>query len=250
MEIDHGGRTAVVTGGAGGIGTAIANRLADSGAEVVLLDVAEDVERTAAAVADDHGVRTGAYRADVADWAAVAAAIEDAAAEFGPPEILVNNAAITDNVATVREMSPEEFRREIAVNLSGAYNCTKACLERMDGFGRIVNVSSGTGHLGGYGQAAYASSKAGLLGLTKTVALEGAREGITCNAVLPGLVETAASDAIREDMLDRMLGTIPTRRRADPEEIANAIDFLAAEQASYVNGAELNVDAGQRLFTF
>lgn len=250
MEVDHGGRTAVVTGGAGGIGTAIANRLADSGAEVVLLDVAEDVERVAEAVADEHGVRTGGYRTDVADYPAVEAAIEAAAAEFGGPEILVNNAAITDNVATVREMSPESFRRELAVNLAGAYHCTRACLGYMDGFGRIVNVSSGTGHLGGYGQAAYASSKAGLLGLTKTVALEGAREGITCNAVLPGLVETAASDAIREDMLERMVRTIPTRRRADPEEVANAIDFLAAEQASYVNGAELNVDAGQRLFTF
>jgi len=248
MEIDHSGRTAVITGAAGGIGTKIAHRLGDSGADLALFDVAEAVTETAEVMTDEHGVRARPYRVDVSDYEAVRDAV--AAMELEPPAILVNNAAITDNFATIESMTPTDFQREVAVNLTGAYYCTRECLGHMDGFGRVINVSSGAGRLGGFGQAAYAASKAGLLGLTKTVALEAARDGVTCNAVLPGLVDTTTADSIREDLRERIINTIPVRRMARPEEVANVVDFLASGQASYVNGAELDVDAGQRLFTF
>jgi NAD(P)-dependent dehydrogenase (short-subunit alcohol dehydrogenase family) len=201
-------------------------------------------------MAEEHGVRARPYRVDVSDYAAVHNAVAATATELDPPAILVNNAAITDNFATVESMGPSDFQREVAINLMGAFHCTKECLVHRAGFGRIVNISSGTGRLGGFGQASYAASKAGLLGLTKTIALETARDGVTCNAVLPGLVDTATADRFREDLRERIIETIPVRRMAKPEEVANVVDFLIAEQASYVNGAELAVEAGQRLFTF
>lgn len=252
MLINHAGSTALVTGAARGIGREIAATLAASGADVALLDVLDDVDEAAQAVAERHDVRTRPLQVDVTDHEAVEAAVEQTAEDLDMPDILVNNAAITTNVAELREMDVEAYRRDLAVNLTGAFNCTRACIDGMveAGLGRVVNVSSLAGELGGFGQAGYVSSKAGLIGLTKTTALEYAHAGVTANVVIPGIIESPASEAIREDMLDRMVDTIPTGERGDPGDIAAAIDFLASEQASYINGAELNVDAGQRLFTF
>lgn len=239
-----------MTGAARGIGAEIARVLAESGADPLLLDVDDDVADTAASIAESYDVDVHHCTADVSDYDALESAIGSGAEALGPPTILVNNAAITTNVGRVVDMAPEQWRREIDVNLTGAFYCAKLCLEHMReaGYGRIVNMSSGAGEMGGFGQASYASSKAGLLGLTKTLALEHATDGVTANAVLPGLIRSPASEAIRDDMLDRIKGTIPTGKRGEPVDVATAVNFLASEQAGYVNGSELNVDAGQRLF--
>jgi NAD(P)-dependent dehydrogenase (short-subunit alcohol dehydrogenase family) len=250
MEIDHGNRTAVVTGAARGIGERIAIRLAESSADLLLIDVNENVENVAESISSGFGVSTKASVTDVSDYEAVQSAVSSAATNLGPPDILVNNAAITTNVATVESIDPSEWKREIEVNLTGPFNCAKTCLEYMDGFGRIVNISSNAGDLGGYGQCAYASSKSGLLGLTKTIALERAKDGVTCNAILPGRIKSPAAATVKDEIRDRILHTIPTNESGEPVDIANAVNFLSSEQARYINGAELHVDAGQRLFTF
>jgi 3-oxoacyl-[acyl-carrier protein] reductase len=145
-----------------------------------------------------------------------------------------------------------KWNRELAVNLTGAFNCIQAVIDGMAAkrWGRIVNISSGAAVMGGACQASYVASKAGLAGLTKTVALEHARDGITCNVIYPGLIKSAASDAIRPDMRERIARRIPVRRLGEPRDVANAVVFLASDRASYINGAELFVDAGMRLFTF
>jgi len=249
VEIDHSGRTAVVTGGARGIGNAIASELAADGADVAIFDVRERTEEAAAVIAAEHGRETRGLRVDVSDLDAVAAGVEAVADELGPPRILVNNAAVTSNFGTLLKMDPADWQRELDVNLTGAFNCARACLPHMEGFGRLVTISSPAGQTGGHGQCAYAASKAGLLGLAKTIALEHATHGVTSNVILPGLIETEAYENLRDDMIERILDTIPSGVSGDPEDIAYMATFLASEQASYVNGAEFTVNAGQDLFT-
>lgn len=252
MRIDHSGETAVVTGAARGIGKEIASMLAEGGADIALFDILETVEETAAALEKEHDISAVGQIVDVGEFETVQENIKSVADDLGNPSILVNNAAITTNVAPILDMSPEDWEREVQVNLTGAFNCTKAALPYMTKgkFGRVVNISSGAGQLGGYGQSSYSSSKSGILGLTKTTALEHARDGVTANAIVPGLIKSSASEAIRDDMLERLIKTIPVRERGEPNDIAAAVSFLASKQANYINGAELNIDAGQRLFVF
>lgn len=253
MTIDHSGKTAVVTGAARGIGRAIAMALAENKARVAVLDLEGNLATsTAEAIANAHGVQTWAASMDVSSKEQVASVFAALREQFGTVDILVNNAGVTTNVGTVVELSEERWDRELAINLSGAFYCCRQVLPGMmeRQWGRIVNISSVVGAMGGYGQAGYAACKAGLLGLTKTLALEYARQNITANAILPGLVNTAAAAAIPEPLRQRIINTAAMRRMAEPEEIAGVASFLASQAASYMNGSEVYVSGGCELFTF
>ena len=251
--IDHSGRIAAVTGSARGIGRAIADALASGGAGVAILDInAEGARAAAGAIAAEHSVQTWSAEVDVSDKQAVARVFRQLDDELGHVDILVNNAAITSNVATVANMSMEDWDNELSINLSGAFYCARQVIPGMAerNWGRIINISSAAGSMGGYGQCSYSAAKAGLLGLTKTIALEYARNNVTANAVIPGLVNTEAAAGIPEPMRERIIRTIPIRRMAEPGEIANIVSFLGSSAASYVNGAEVFATAGSELFTF
>lgn len=248
----HAGKVALVTGAARGIGYAIARVLAHDGADVALLDQAENVVESARAIKAETGRATVGVVADVTNDADIDHAFATAEKELGDVAILVNNAAITTNVDRIVKMSAERFAKDLDVNLTGTFRCTQRALPKMieREWGRIVNISSGAAELGSFGQAGYSASKAGIVGLTRTTALEYARKGITCNALLPGLIDAPAAASIRDDMRERIAQLIPTRRLGTPEEVAYAASWFASSRASYVNGASLFVSSGQELFVF
>ena len=246
------GKNAVVTGGARGIGRAICLSLADEGANVGVLDfLTEGAEETAQMIRGKSR-KSVAAKVDVGDFNSVRLAFEKVVAELGPVDVLVNCAAITDNMATIEKMGVDAWNREIAVNLSGCFYCMKQVAPGMAArkWGRIIIISSRAGLDGGFGQASYAASKAGLCGLAKTAALEYARFGVTCNVVFPSLVNTPAINNIPNDVRERIIRRIPTRRLQEPEEVANAVAFLASKHAGSINGAEVMVTGGVELFTF
>ena len=244
------GRVALVTGAARGIGRATALRLAEEGAEVGVTDLLPEVEATAAAV-----VRTGrravAAVFDISDPAAVAQGVGQIKEQLGPIDILVNNAGIVDNVAPLGRMSHEAWSREVAVNLSGAFNLIREVVSGMAArkWGRIITVSSIAALGGLHNQAGYAASKSGLLGLTKTAAVEYGRHGITCNAVLPGLIATPLVQAMPVEIRESAVGVTPARRLGETVEVAHLIAFLASDLAGFINGAEIPIDGGWRLNT-
>lgn len=248
----HHGKVALVTGAARGIGYEIARVLAHDGADVAMVDVLEQVAESAGAIAAETGRKALGLVADVTDEAAVQAAFQQTRDTLGPAVILINNAAITDNVARVVNMPVRDFARDVEINLTGTFTCIRQALPGMleAQWGRIVNISSGAAELGSFGQAGYAASKAGVLGLTRSVALEYARKGVTCNALLPGLIDAPAAAGIRGDMRERIASLIPTRRLGTPAEVAYAASWLASSRASYINGASLFVSSGQELFVF
>lgn len=252
LSFGHRGKVAMVTGGARGIGYEIARVLAFDGADVVLLDRLDEVTESARCLEQEIGVRVLGVKGSVTDESAVADAVAQAAETLGPISILVNNAAITTNVDRVINMPVDRFRNDVEVNLVGAFICTKHVLPGMLNaeWGRIINISSGAAELGSFGQSGYSASKAGMLGLTRSTALEYARKNITCNAILPGLIDAPAAEAIRGDMRERIAALIPTRRLGTPQEVAYAVSFLASSRASYINGASLFVSSGQELFVF
>jgi 3-oxoacyl-[acyl-carrier protein] reductase len=275
IEIDLGGRVAFVTGGSRGLGRADALALARAGADVVVADLLVESQLTEATdrygalatVARQQGLvhteetvdeirgmgrRALAVRCDVTDRAEVDAAVARAVEELGSVDILVNNAGTLDHVAQFHNQSPELWERDLRVNLTGAFNCAQAVWPQMRerGWGRIVNMASVAGTLGGFGQASYSTTKAGLLGLTKTLAMEGARHGITCNAIVPGVIGTEAYDLANAAMNERIVARTALRRPGRPEEIANTIAFLCSDLASYITGVELNVSGGVELFVF
>jgi 3-oxoacyl-[acyl-carrier protein] reductase len=275
LEIDLGGRVAFVTGGSRGLGRADALTLARAGADVVIADLLVESELSEetdsygslATVARTQGLvhteetadeiralgrRAFAVRCDVTDREQVAAAVDRTLRELGSVDILVNNAGTLDHVAQLHNQSPDLWERDLRVNLTGAFNCAQAVWPHMRerGWGRIVNMASVAGTLGGFGQASYATTKAGLIGLTKSLALEGARHGITCNAIVPGIIATEAFGFGNADMNERMIKRTAMRRPGEPQDIANAIAFLCSDLAAYVTGVELNVSGGIELFTF
>ena len=274
IEIDLSGRVALVTGGSRGIGRVDALTLARAGADVAIADIllesdAEEAERygalaqaaaaqglvyteQTAAEIEQLGRRGLAFKCDVTDPVQVKATVERAIEELGSVDILVNNAATLDNMGRLPDQSPELWERDLRVNLTGAFNCSRAVWWHMveRGWGRIVNMASVAGTLGGFGQASYSTTKAGLLGLTKTLALEGARHGITCNAIVPGIIGTEALAFGNPQMHERMLNRTAMRRAGEPEDVANAIAFLCSDLAGYITGVELNVSGGIELFTF
>jgi 3-oxoacyl-[acyl-carrier protein] reductase len=233
---------ALVTGAARGIGAATAEALAGEGWPVVVnyRRDAEGAESVAARIADDGG-RSLAVGADVTDPAQVGELFDRAEAELGKVLVLVNNAGLRVD-GLVPQIKPHDWDRVIETNLSGAFHTTRRALRPMlrERFGRIVNIASVVGPRANAGQANYAASKAGLIGLTKTVAVEVARRGITVNAVAPGLVETKLTEDVDPAMAER----IPARRVGTPEEVAACIRFLASDEAAYVTGAVLTVDGG------
>jgi NAD(P)-dependent dehydrogenase (short-subunit alcohol dehydrogenase family) len=220
-------RRALVTGGARGIGAAITERLRADGMEVVTLDRDEGCD----------------HRLDLA---------VDPLPDFGQVDVCVSNAAITDTVAPAHRMTPEQWARDIEVNLTGAFRVVQACLPSMHArdWGRIVVISSGAARAGLPGQAAYSASKAGLIGMVKTVAAENVRRGITANAVLPGLVATEKVKAMPPEIVERLIEVLPSRRMAEPEQVAALVAFLASEQAGYITGEAIAVDGGASLNTF
>jgi acetoacetyl-CoA reductase len=217
---------ALVTGAARGIGAAIAERLRADGLEVVTLDRDEPAD----------------VRLDLA---------ADPVPDLGAVDVCVSNAAITDTIAPAHRMTEEQWRRDIEVNLNGAFRVVQACLPGMRerGFGRIVVISSGAAVAGLPGQVAYAASKAGLLGMTRTIAAENVAKGITANAVLPGLVATEKVNAMPDEVLDRVKAALPSRRMAEPEEVAGLVAYLASAEAGYVTGQAIGIDGGMALNT-
>jgi 3-oxoacyl-[acyl-carrier protein] reductase len=275
LDIDLSGRVALVTGGSRGLGRADALTLARAGADVVLADLlveselseATDRYGALATVARRQGLvhteetveeirglgrRALAVRCDVTERAEVDAAVARAVEELGAVDVLVNNAGTLDHVAQFHDQSPELWERDLRVNLTGAFNCAQAVWPHMKerGWGRIVNMASVAGTLGGFGQASYSTTKAGLLGLTKTLALEGGRHGITCNAIVPGVIGSEAYHMANAAMNERIVARTALRRHGEPQEIANVVAFLCSDLASYVTGAEINVSGGVELFVF
>ncbi len=186
------------------------------------------------------------------DSGQVEAVVARTVEELGSVDILVNNAGTLDHLGQLVNQSPELWERDLRVNLTGTFNCSRAVWPHMKerGWGRIVNMASVAGTLGGFGQASYSTTKAGLIGLTKTLALEGARDGITANAIVPGIIGTEAFHFGNPEMNERMIRRTALRRTGDPQDIANAIAFLCSDLAGYITGVELNVSGGIELFTF
>jgi len=237
VEIDLSGRVALVTGGSRGLGRADALTLERAGAEVVVLDIEEE---------------NATITCDVGDRREVDEAVRRIVEEHGSVDILVNNAGTLDHLAQFGDQQPKLWERDLRVNLTGAFNCAQAVWPHMQerGWGRIVNMASVAGTLGGFGQASYSTTKAGLLGLTRTLALEGARHGITCNAIVPGVIGTEAFGFVNPEMKERMIKRTALRRLGEPQDVANAIVFLCSDLASYITGVALNVSGGIELFTF
>lgn len=242
------GKVALVTGAAGGIGRSIARRLAQEGADLALLDVQEAASACAEEL-ESHGRRIVVVQADVADSQQVRDAVALAAAQLGPIDCLVNNAGLTAVIAPLDRMEDAQWEREVGVNLTGPFNLVRAVLPGMVArkWGRIVNISSAAARGGLFRQGGYSASKSGLLGLTRNVTLEYAAHGITCNAILPGLIKTPAVEKLPAAILDYALSMTPARRAGSPDEIAALVAFLCSDEAGYVNGAEIDVDGGSRL---
>jgi 3-oxoacyl-[acyl-carrier protein] reductase len=239
------GKVALVTGGAQGIGKAIATRLAEEGATVTIADVNIDLARSVAAQLEDRGMTAFASQVDVSDSSQAEELIKQITGRFSSLDILVNNAGISRDALLIRT-SEEDWDRMMAVNLKGAFNLTKSAARVMvrQKSGRIINVTSVIGLMGNAGQAAYASSKAGLVGLTKTAAKELAGRGITVNAVAPGYIQTAMTESLSQTAKDAFLNLIPLRKAGNVEDVANVVAFLVSDQADYITGQVIQVDGG------
>jgi len=241
--MDLSGKVAIVTGSARGIGREIALRLAEAGASIVVSDVAD-----AAPVAEEirkMGQKSLAVLTDVTSASDVAAMVEKVIAEYGRIDILVNNAGIARDQLLLR-MSDEDWEAVLNVNLKSVFLCTRAVLRPMvkQRWGRIISISSIVGIVGNPGQANYASSKAGIIGFTKTIAREVGSRGITVNAIAPGFIVSKMTDQLSEAQKGEMLKRIPLGFLGTPRDVAEAVAFLASEEARYITGQVLGVDGG------
>lgn len=242
------GKTVLVTGAARGIGRAIATVMAEEGADVGVTDLSPAVEETRKGL-ERLGRRSAAAIFDVSNPADVARGVAELRAGLGDFDVLVNNAGIVDNIAPLAQMTHESWDREVRVNLGGAFNMVKELIAGMvtKGCGRIINISSVAAEGGGYNQSAYAASKAGILGLTRSVTLEHARHGITCNAILPGLIATENVSRMPEEIRDAFVRMTPARRLGEVREVGYLAAFLASDRAAFINGMDIRIDGGGRL---
>jgi len=238
-------RVAIVTGGTRGIGEAISIVLKDMGMQVAATYAGND-ER-----AREFSERTGiaAYKWDVADHQACQDGVKQVEADLGPIDVLVNNAGITRDT-TMKRMTHEKWQDVMDTNLGGCFNMAKAVFEGMveRGYGRIVNIGSINGQAGQYGQVNYAAAKSGIHGFTKALAQEGARAGVTVNAIAPGYIDTDMVAAVPEEVLGKIVAKIPVNRLGKAEEIARGVAFLVDENAGFVTGSTLSINGGQHMY--
>ena len=238
-------RVAVVTGGTRGIGEAISLALRDAGMTVAANYAGND-ER-----AREFTERTGikAYKWDVADFEACLAGVQQVEAELGPVDVLVNNAGITRD-GTMKRMDRQAWEDVIDTNLGGCFNMAKAVWDGMNArkYGRVVNIGSINGQAGQYGQVNYAAAKSGIHGFTKALAQEGARAGITVNAIAPGYIDTDMVAAVPPDVLEKIVAKIPVGRLGKAQEIARGVAFLCAEDGGFITGSTLSINGGQHMY--
>lgn len=238
-------KVALVTGGTRGIGEAISLALKNAGYNVVATYAGND--EAAKQFTDETGIK--AYKFDVSDFDACQTAVQQVESEVGSIEVLVNNAGITRD-GTMHRMSFEKWNAVIQTNLSSCFNMCRAVIEGMRdrSFGRIVNIGSVNGQAGQYGQVNYAAAKSGIHGFTKALAQEGAGKGITVNAIAPGYIATEMVRAVPENVLEKIVATIPVGRLGEAHEIARAVEFLVAEDAGFITGSTLSINGGQHMY--
>jgi 3-oxoacyl-[acyl-carrier protein] reductase len=243
--MDLKGKVAFVTGGAQGIGKEIAVAFARHSADLIIGDINQSVLESTVRELRQLGGKADGYMLDVSSMASCEEAVKKAIDKFGRIDILVNNAGITRDNLLLR-MSEEDFDRVIRINLKGTFNCTKVLSRVMmkQRYGRIINIASVIGLIGNAGQVNYAASKAGIIGVTKSVAKELASRNVTVNAIAPGFIRTEMTDVLPEEVRAKMLETIPLKRPGMPADVANAALFLASEYSSYITGQVLVVDGG------
>ena len=246
------GKVALVTGGSRGLGRVDALALAEAGADVVVADILMDEAEKTAQEVQAMGRKSFAIKMDVTNMEEVKEGVVRIKNELGSVDILVNSAATLDHLGQLLEQRDKFWERDLRVNLTGTFNCSRAVWPYMQEkkWGRIINMASVAGTLGGFGQASYSTTKAGIIGFTKTLALEGARYGITCNVVCPGIINSESFQFISAEMRERLIRKTALRRPGEPEDVAYAIVFLASDKANYITGIVLNVSGGIELFTF
>lgn len=244
------GKVAIVTGSARGIGKAIALRLAEAGADVVVNDIPAVADMLEAAAVEIRalGRKALAVTADVSSTAEVNAMMEKAAGEFQHLDILVNNAGVTRDQLLMR-MSDEEWDTVLNIDLKSAFLCSRAVIRYMmkQRWGRIISIASVVGIMGNAGQANYAAAKAGIIGLTKSIAKEAGSRGITVNAIAPGYIETKMTEKLDEKQKQAFLESIPLKSAGLPRDVAEAVAFLASDEARYITGQVLGVDGGMSI---
>jgi 3-oxoacyl-[acyl-carrier protein] reductase len=239
------GKVAIITGAAQGIGLATARKFLDEGAVVAVADVREDAVRGAVDQLKLNGEIVAGFEVDVTKREQIDAMVVQVKERYGRVDVLVNNAGITLD-ARLQKMTDEQFDRVIDVNLKGVYNCAKAVLDTMieQGGGVILNASSVVGIYGNFGQTNYAASKFGVIGFIKTWAREVGPKGIRCNAVAPGFISTSILETIPDDVMRKLTERVPLKRLGRPDEVASVYAFLASDEASYINGAVIEVAGG------
>lgn len=242
------GKLAIVTGGSQGIGKSTAIALAEAGANIAIIDVADAVAETAAEIQQQCGVEAKAYKGSVVDSDEVSNIVGQIHKDFGAIDILVNNAGITRDSLLLR-MKEEDWDLVVGINLKGVFNCTKAVARIMlkQRSGKIVNVASVVGIMGNAGQSNYSASKAGVIGFTKSSAREFASRGVCVNAVAPGFIQTAMTDALTDDTKSQLEQQIPMQKLGTPEDVANVVVFLAGTASDYVTGEVIRIDGGMAM---
>jgi 3-oxoacyl-[acyl-carrier protein] reductase len=248
------GKVALVTGGSGGLGQVHCLSLAYAGCNVAVAgnNHPEKAEKVAREIRS-MGRKSIAVKMNVADFDEVQSAMTIVSGEIGPVDILVNNAAYgIVRAVTIAKMDNRDWEADLSVNLTGPFNTIKCCLPGMmeRGWGRIINISSIAGTMGGAGQCSYAATKAGLIGLTKTAALEGARKGVTVNAIVLGVFDGGSWRLVAPEFQERIVRRMAMRRAGTPQELSNVVVFLASDESSYITGEAIEVSGGASLFTF
>lgn len=246
MKFDLNGKIAIVTGASQGIGETIAVEMAKSGANVFCLARNKNALDSTINKIISNGDKASAYSCDISDNEQFNNIVTDIFKEYGSIDILVNNAGITNDTLLMR-MTDDQWDSVLDINLKGSFTCTRSVIKYMmkKKSGRIINITSIVGLTGNAGQANYAASKAGLIGMTKSIAKEVASRGITANCVAPGWIETAMTEQLSDDVKNKFLSQIPTGKIGYPKDIANTVIFLASKEAEYITGQTITVDGGR-----